>query len=53
MGYFLLKGKCPECGKKINIRYLIVELITGITFVVNVLVNGFNFVSYKTCYFFK
>ena len=49
MGYFLLKGKCPECGKKINIRYMVVELITGLTFVVNVLVNGFNFVSFFNC----
>jgi len=49
LGYFLVKGKCPVCEKKINIRYFVVELITGVLFVVNVLVNKFNFVSFFYC----
>ncbi|MEX1052607.1 MAG: prepilin peptidase [Patescibacteria group bacterium] len=32
--YLTLKGKCRYCNKKINIQYPIVELLTGILFVV-------------------
>ena len=49
LGYFLVKGKCPVCNKKINKRYIIVEIITGVLFVINVLVNGFNVVSFLNC----
>ena len=32
--YFFLKGKCRFCNKKINFRYPIVEVITGILFLI-------------------
>lgn len=34
LSYLLLKGKCRNCGKKISVRYPLIELATGITFVV-------------------
>jgi len=32
ISFFLLNGKCRNCNKVIPVRYLIVELITGISF---------------------
>ena len=32
LSYFLLNGKCRSCKKKISSQYLIVELITGLGF---------------------
>ena len=32
LSYILLKGKCRNCGTKISIRYPLVELLTGIFF---------------------
>ena len=34
LSYILLGGKCKHCGKKIRPRYLILELLGGISFVV-------------------
>lgn len=34
ISFIFLKGKCRFCHKKINYRYLIVELLTGILFIV-------------------
>lgn len=34
ISYVLLKGKCRYCGKNISLRYPIVELITGLIFVI-------------------
>jgi leader peptidase (prepilin peptidase)/N-methyltransferase len=34
LSYILLKGKCRDCGSKISIRYPIVELLTGIFFLI-------------------
>ena len=39
ISYFLLKGRCNECGEKISIRYPTIETCTGLVF----LVNGFIF----------
>lgn len=33
VSYFLLKGRCRHCKQPISLRYLIVELITALTFV--------------------
>jgi leader peptidase (prepilin peptidase)/N-methyltransferase len=30
--YILLKGKCRKCGKAISKRYLLIELLTGLSF---------------------
>lgn len=32
ISYFILKGKCRKCGDKISIRYPLIELFTGILF---------------------
>ncbi|ADO76999.1 prepilin peptidase [Halanaerobium praevalens] len=33
--YIFLRGKCKDCGEKISIRYPIIELFTGIIFIIN------------------
>ncbi|MBR3162709.1 MAG: prepilin peptidase [Clostridia bacterium] len=33
LSYIFLGGKCKHCGKKIRIRYLLLELLSGATFV--------------------
>ena len=33
LSYIFLKGKCRYCGEKIRIRYLLLEILTGIVFV--------------------
>lgn len=33
LSYVFLKGKCRYCGKKIRIRYLLLEILSGIIFV--------------------
>jgi leader peptidase (prepilin peptidase) / N-methyltransferase len=38
--YLVLKGKCNECGTKISIRYLLVEIITPIIFILIFLMNN-------------
>lgn len=35
--YLLLRGKCKSCGANISIRYPIIELSTGIIFIINYL----------------
>ena len=47
--YFLLKAKCRDCSAKINIKYLLVELISAINFVV---IFYFFGVSLTTLLFF-
>lgn len=33
LSYIFLRGKCKHCGEKIRIRYLLLEILSGITFV--------------------
>ena len=42
LSYALLKGKCGFCGEKISIQYPIIELITGVIFVLLSLVYGLS-----------
>jgi len=37
ISYFILGGRCRFCGSKISLRYPLVELITGIIFLINYL----------------
>lgn len=34
VGYFMHKGKCPKCHKAIPLRYPIMELLTGLMFLI-------------------
>ncbi len=42
VSYVLLKGKCRFCNAKINFRYLIVELVTAIVFLILFSHYGFS-----------
>lgn len=41
--YIFLKGKCRYCGNKIRIRYLILEILSGLAFLLYALSFKFNF----------
>lgn len=41
--YISLKGKCRYCGEKVRIRYLILEVLSGIVFLVAYLSFNMNF----------
>ena len=41
LSWLLLKGKCRFCKRKISLRYLIVELLTVILFLIVSLVDAF------------
>lgn len=43
LSYGLLKGRCRHCGAKISIRYPLVELLTGLSFLLVYLRFGFQF----------
>ncbi|MDD5014749.1 MAG: prepilin peptidase [Atribacterota bacterium] len=42
LSYILLKGKCRNCKSKISIRYPIVELLTGIIYIIIYLIYGLS-----------
>ncbi len=39
LSFIILKGKCSKCHKPISVQYPIVELVTGILFVITLLMN--------------
>lgn len=41
--YICLKGKCRYCGKKVRIRYLILEVLSGLVFLIAYLSFNMNF----------
>ena len=50
LSYIFLKGKCKKCHEKINIRYPIIEILTGIAFVILALglrINIYNVFTIK------
>jgi len=42
IGWFILKGKCANCGAKISIRYPIIEVLTGLIAVIVYNKTGLN-----------
>ena len=42
LSYFLLKGKCRNCGSKISFRYPFVEFMTGIFSVLSLMKTGYS-----------
>ena len=48
LSYIFLGGKCRYCGKKIRIRYLILEIVSGIVFLFTYLSFGIHFPYYNT-----
>ena len=47
LSYIFLGGKCRHCGKKIRIRYLLLELFSGLTFVLLALGINLNIYNLK------
>ena len=45
LSWSLLRGKCRYCGQKISPRYALVELLTGILFVLVYRVYGYNTIT--------
>ncbi len=45
LSWILLKGKCRYCGQKISPRYPLIELLTGILFIIIYNVYGLNFIT--------
>ncbi len=42
LSYVIQKGRCRNCGKKISIDHLIVELLTGVLFLIGYLYFGYT-----------
>lgn len=49
LSYIFLRGRCRYCGKKIGVRYILFEILTGCTFLLLAFMLDFN--AY-TCYYF-
>ena len=43
LSYIFLRGKCAFCGKKISIRYFVVEFLAGIFLIINYNIYRFSF----------
>src|SRR5690242_6084192 len=51
ISYALLRGRCRNCGRRISIRYPIVELLSGLFFFYFVLTMGPTAEAIKLCVF--
>ena len=47
LSYIFLKGKCRYCGQKIRIRYLILEILSGVVFLLVYMSFGIHFPEYN------
>jgi len=45
LSYILLKGRCRNCGSKISIQYPVVELLTGMIYLIIYLIYGLSIQS--------
>ncbi len=45
LSWILLKGRCRYCGQNISPRYPLIELLTGILFIIIYNVYGLNFIT--------
>ena len=48
--YIFLKGKCRYCKEKVRIRYLLLELLSGIVFVLFAMSVELNFLEINSCF---
>ncbi|QAR34028.1 prepilin peptidase [Geovibrio thiophilus] len=47
IGFLLLKGRCRDCGEKISLKYPLVELLTGVIFLLVFLKFGMSLYTLK------
>ena len=45
ISYFILNGKCRKCKKPISFQYVVVELLSIVSFVTIYLIYGFSFTT--------
>jgi len=48
LSYILLRGKCRNCSKPINKKYIILEIITGLLFISSAYVSGIDIANINT-----
>ena len=49
LSWLCLRGRCKNCGARISVRYLLVELITGIAFALIIFRHGLSFETLLAC----
>ncbi len=45
LSWLFLKGKCRYCGQKVSLRYPLIELLTGVLFIIIYNIYGLNFIT--------
>ncbi|HHW08150.1 MAG TPA: prepilin peptidase [Clostridia bacterium] len=53
MSYLLLKGRCRYCRESISIQYPLVELLTGVVFLLTYLATGWHILLLKYWFLFS
>jgi leader peptidase (prepilin peptidase)/N-methyltransferase len=51
LSWLILRGRCHHCKARISVRYLAIELLTGVLFLVCCLHFGFTLAALKYCVF--
>ncbi len=46
LSYWLLKGRCRDCGAPFSMRYFLIELLTGLLFLAVFLVFGYAYATF-------